>query len=129
MQVCWQENVCRIYDDAGAMRLSIEEVLSPGTLLLRMKGSVCAQTENYFIEELRAGTSIRRKVVLDLTGVEELSENASVEICAAWRQLLTKDAANLQIIGMPTQLLRRSAADTLVLLCARCHEKGEQSNA
>ena len=124
MHVCWRENICLIYDDSGSMRLSIEERLFPDWILLRLSGFVCAQTEKYFIEELRAGASIQKRVVLDLLGLHELSENASMAICTAWRQLLTECGAGLWIVGSPMQLRRRSAADGFVLSRAEKHEKG-----
>lgn len=125
MNVCWQGNTCLILDKCGDVQLSIEERLFADLFLLRAEGTVCMQTEDYFIEELRAGASIHRKVVLDLFGLQEVSENACAAICSAWRRLLTDCADDLQIIGMPAQLPGHSAAAAFVRMRAD-HERKEK---
>lgn len=114
MHVCWQGNTCLISDKNGEIRLTIEELLFSDLILLRLKGTVCLQTEAFFIEELRAGASIHRKVVLDLLDLQELSENACAAICSAWRRLLTDCADDLRIIGQPVQLPGHSMAAAFV---------------
>lgn len=128
MYVSWQGNTCLISDENGKIRLSMEELLFSDLILLRLKGAVCMHTEDFFIEELRASASIHRKVVLDLFGLWELSENACVAICSAWRRLLTDCTDNLRIIGRPVQLPRCSAATAFVCMRAEHERRGEQDH-
>lgn len=125
MHISWRGNTCLMIDRKGKLCLSMEELLFSDLVLLRLRGAVCTQTEDYFIEELRAGASLHKRVVLDLLELHALSENACAAICSAWRQLLTDRAENLQIIGAPAQLSRRSAADSFVLMQAAQKAKGE----
>lgn len=124
MHISWQGNTCLISDKNGEICLSIEERMFSDLILLRLKGTVCTQTEDFFIEELRAGASIHRKVVLDLLGLHELSENACVAICSAWRRLLTDCADGLRIIGLPVQMPGHSMAAAFVNMRVEHKRKG-----
>lgn len=126
MDICWQGNTCLISDKNGEIRLTIEELLFSDLLLLRLRGAVCGQTEKYFIEELRAGASIHRRVVLDLLGLQELSENACAAICSACRRLLTDCADDLRIIGPPLWPPDDSAAKAFVRMRAEHKRKEER---
>lgn len=128
MNVYWQANTCLISDKNDKLCLSIEERLFPDLILLRLEGVVCMQTESIFIEELRAGVSIRRKVVLDLFGLRELSENACAAICSARRRLLTDCTDGLRIIGSPVQLFGYGAANAFLRSRAAQKGKGERDN-
>lgn len=125
MHVSWQGSTCLISDKNGEIRLTIEERLFPDLILLRLRGVVCLQTEAFFIEELRAGASIHRKVVLDLFGLQGLSENACAAICSAWRRLLTDRTDGLRIIGLQVQLPGYSTAAAFVRMRAE-HKRKER---
>ena len=111
-----EEGSLIITDDSGNDILTVKEDFSQGTLFLRVSGRIKSEAAFDFEDELIAGLSVCKRIVIDLSGVTYIAGSALGSIMSAQRIADSKPGAEMIFCNVSDELSKSFEAAGLLKL-------------